>query len=181
MTLKPADWPGRLRAQDCYGGTSSDTIYHRGWLKNQGHRHDLFDGRPVIGILNTWSDLPSAVVTGGPVVKPLGEADKLRKDARMSGTAYGTVVLHTSPEAARGGPLAIVRDGDMIEIDVAARRIHLDIPDAEIAARLSCWTYPEDPPASGHDPLDHVEGADTGADFDILKGCRGAAVPKESH
>lgn len=55
--FKPAAWPRQLRSQHWYGGTSRDTIYHRGWLKNQGHPHDLFDGRPVIGILNTWSDL----------------------------------------------------------------------------------------------------------------------------
>ncbi|MCG6903314.1 MAG: dihydroxy-acid dehydratase, partial [Rhodobacter sp.] len=113
-----------------------------------------------------------------------GITDMVRiSDARMSGTAYGTVVLHTSPEAARGGPLAIVRDGDMIEIDVAARRIHLDVPDAEIAARLGAWSCPQTPPESGFARLfhDHVEGADTGADFDFLKGCRGAAVPKDSH
>lgn len=55
--FKPAAWPRQLRSQHWYGGTSRDTIYHRGWMKNQGHPHDLFDGRPVIGILNTWSDL----------------------------------------------------------------------------------------------------------------------------
>ncbi len=53
----PAPWPRKLRSQHWYGGTSRDTIYHRGWLKNQGYPHDLFDGRPVIGILNTWADL----------------------------------------------------------------------------------------------------------------------------
>ncbi|MEO1472147.1 MAG: dihydroxy-acid dehydratase, partial [Pseudomonadota bacterium] len=57
MSFVPAPWPRRLRSQEWYGGTSRDSIYHRGWLKNQGHPHDLFDGRPVIGILNTWSDL----------------------------------------------------------------------------------------------------------------------------
>ncbi len=57
MTFKPAEWPRKLRSQHWYGGTSRDTIYHRGWLKNQGYPHDLFDGRPVIGILNTWSEL----------------------------------------------------------------------------------------------------------------------------
>ena len=57
MTFKPSPWPRKLRSQEWYGGTSRDNIYHRGWLKNQGYPHDLFDGRPVIGILNTWSDL----------------------------------------------------------------------------------------------------------------------------
>ncbi len=113
-----------------------------------------------------------------------GITDMVRiSDARMSGTAYGTVVLHTSPEAAAGGPLAVVRDGDMIELDVPNRRLHLDISEAELAARLAAWTPPQDKPASGYAWLHqtHVEGADTGADLDFLKGCRGAPVGKESH
>ncbi len=57
MTFTPAKWPRRLRSQEWYGGNSRDTIYHRGWMKNQGYPHDLFDGRPIIGILNTWSEL----------------------------------------------------------------------------------------------------------------------------
>lgn len=56
-SFTPALWPRQLRSQHWYGGNSRDTIYHRGWMKNQGYPHDLFDGRPVIGILNTWSDL----------------------------------------------------------------------------------------------------------------------------
>lgn len=119
-----------------------------------------------------------------PKVLRKGVRDMVRiSDARMSGTAYGTVVLHTSPEAAVGGPLAIVRDGDMIEIDVPARRLHLELPDAEIARRLADWTPPADAPASGYARLfhTHVQGADTGADFDFLKGGRGKAVPRDSH
>jgi dihydroxy-acid dehydratase len=104
-------------------------------------------------------------------------------DARMSGTAYGTVVLHTSPEAAVGGPLAIVKTGDYIEIDVPNRRLHLDVPDAEIAERLLAWSPTVEAPASGYARLfhQHVEGADTGADFDFLKGSRGREVGKDSH
>ncbi len=104
-------------------------------------------------------------------------------DARMSGTAFGTVVLHTAPEAAVGGPLAVVQAGDMIELDVEARRLHLDISDEELSARLAAWTPTVPAPESGYAKLfhDHVDGADTGADFDFLKGCRGAAVPKDSH
>jgi dihydroxy-acid dehydratase len=119
-----------------------------------------------------------------PKVLRKGITDMVRiSDARMSGTAYGTVILHTSPEAAAGGPLAVVRDGDMIEIDVPARRLHLDISDADLAARLATWTPPPDPPLSGYAWLHHtqVEGADTGADLSFLKGGRGAAVGKESH
>ncbi len=85
-----------------------------------------------------------------PKVLRKGITDMVRiSDARMSGTAYGTVVLHTSPEAARGGPLAVVRDGDMIELDVPARRLHLDIPTAELARRLAAWRSPVERPSGG--------------------------------
>ncbi|MCL6707746.1 L-arabinonate dehydratase [Pseudomonas sp. R2.Fl] len=119
-----------------------------------------------------------------PKVLRKGITDMVRiSDARMSGTAYGTVLLHTSPEAARGGPLAIVKNGDFIEIDVDARRVHLDISDEEMQRRLANWRPTVETPASGYARLyhDHVEGADTGADFDFLKGCRGSAVGKDSH
>ena len=119
-----------------------------------------------------------------PKVLRKGITDMVRiSDARMSGTAYGTVVLHTSPEAAAGGPLAVVRTGDMIELDVAARRLHLDIPEAELAARLATWKPAVEPPASGYARLfhDRVQQAHTGADFDFLTGCRGNAVARESH
>ena len=119
-----------------------------------------------------------------PKVLRKGITDMVRiSDARMSGTAYGTVVLHTTPEAAAGGPLAVVRNGDMIELDVDARRIHLDIPDEELRQRLAEWKPTVEAPTSGYIKLfhDHVEGADSGADFDFLKGCRGAGIPKDSH
>lgn len=119
-----------------------------------------------------------------PKVLKKGITDMVRiSDARMSGTAYGTVVLHTSPEAAAGGPLAVVRSGDMIELDVAARRLHLDIPDQELQARLAAWAPSIERPTSGYEWLhaQHVEGADTGADLDFLKGCRGAPVGRDSH
>ncbi len=119
-----------------------------------------------------------------PKVLRKGITDMVRiSDARMSGTAYGTVVLHTSPEAARGGPLAVVRTGDMIELDVAGRRLHLDIPEAELAARLAAWQSPVARPAGGYAQLyhDHVQGAHLGADMDFLIGCRGNAVARESH
>jgi len=120
-----------------------------------------------------------------PKVLKKGITDMVRiSDARMSGTAYGTVILHTAPEAAAGGPLAIVQTGDMIEIDVAGRRIHLDLTDEEIAVRLADWTQPEVPAVNGgYTRLYHdaVEGADTGADFSFLKGCRGNEVPRDSH
>ncbi|MGR3454071.1 L-arabinonate dehydratase [Pseudooceanicola sp.] len=119
-----------------------------------------------------------------PKVLKKGITDMIRiSDARMSGTAYGTVILHTSPEAAAGGPLAVVREGDMIEVDVAARRLHLDIPDEELQARLAAWTPVVEKPESGYARMffDHVEGAHTGADFDFLRGCRGRGVARDSH
>ncbi|MDX8352905.1 L-arabinonate dehydratase [Cognatiyoonia sp. IB215182] len=123
-----------------------------------------------------------------PKILKKGITDMVRiSDARMSGTAFGTVALHTTPEAARGGPLAIVQDGDMIELDVEARRIHLDITDQELEDRLSKWSAEASGanprPESGYAMLyhDRVMGADTGADFDFLVGCRGNAVGKEAH
>jgi L-arabonate dehydrase len=119
-----------------------------------------------------------------PKVLRKGITDMVRiSDARMSGTAYGTVVLHTAPEAAAGGPLAIVRNGDMIELDVPGRRIHLDITDEEMKRRLAEWKKPEPPLSSGYWKLyvDHVLQADEGADLDFLVGKRGAFVPKDNH
>jgi dihydroxy-acid dehydratase len=119
-----------------------------------------------------------------PKVLRKGITDMVRiSDARMSGTAYGTVCLHTSPEAAAGGPLAVVQNGDMIELDVPNRRLHLDISDAELAARLAKWQPHDQGPASGYAMLHHrhVQGADTGADLDFLNGSRGNAVGRDSH
>lgn len=119
-----------------------------------------------------------------PKVLKKGITDMVRiSDARMSGTAYGTVILHAAPEAAAGGPLAVIQNGDMIDLDVNARTLNVDISDRELAARLSQWSPPEGTAKSGYAWLHnaHVEGADTGADLDFLKGCRGAPIPKESH
>jgi dihydroxy-acid dehydratase len=119
-----------------------------------------------------------------PKVLRKGITDMVRiSDARMSGTAYGTVVLHTTPEAAAGGPLAIVKNGDMIELDVPNRRLHLDISDEELQARLKAWTAPKPPLDSGYWKLyvDHVLQADQGVDLDFLVGKRGAFVPKDNH
>jgi len=119
-----------------------------------------------------------------PKVLKKGITDMVRiSDARMSGTAYGTVVLHTAPEAAAGGPLAVVQNGDLITLDVAARRLHLHVDDAELARRLAAWQAPAPAMASGYWKLyiDHVLQADQGADLDFLVGQRGAAVPKDNH
>ena len=113
-----------------------------------------------------------------------GVTDMIRiSDARMSGTAYGTVVLHTSPEAAAGGPLALVKNGDMIELDVPGRRIHLDVADAELAKRKAAWQAPKPHSERGYYKLytDHVLQADRGADLDFLVGKSGARVVRESH
>ena len=113
-----------------------------------------------------------------------GITDMLRiSDARMSGTAYGTVVLHVSPEAAAGGTLALVQNGDFIELDVPARRLHLDVSDEELALRRESWEPPKQTRKGGYQQLyvDHVMQADQGADLDFLVGCRGAEVPRESH
>ncbi len=118
-----------------------------------------------------------------PKVLKKGITDMVRiSDARMSGTAYGTVVLHTSPEAAAGGPLAVVQNGDMIELDVVARKLHLDVSDEEIARRLAGWKAPT-PPVRGWYKLyvDHVQQAHLGADLDFLVGSSGAPVPRDSH
>ena len=103
-------------------------------------------------------------------------------DARMSGTAYGTVVLHVSPEAAAGGPLALVQNGDFIEVDVPGRRLHLDVSDAELAKRRAAWKAP-DAPRRGWYKLyvDHVQQAHLGADLDLLVGGSGAEVKRDSH
>ncbi|WP_434134470.1 dihydroxy-acid dehydratase [Pseudomonas luteola] len=120
-----------------------------------------------------------------PKLLAKGITDMVRiSDARMSGTAYGTVVLHVAPEASAGGPLAVVRDGDMIELDCENGRLHLDISDEELQARLADW---QDPNANllggGYRKLyvDHVLQADEGCDFDFLVGCRGSEVPRHSH
>ena len=120
-----------------------------------------------------------------PKVLKQGVTDMVRiSDARMSGTAYGTAILHVAPEAAAGGTLALVRNGDMIELDVDARRLHLAVPDVELSKRRAAWQPPARVvPPGGYAGLyiDHVQQADRGADLDFLVGCRGHAVGRESH
>jgi dihydroxy-acid dehydratase len=118
-----------------------------------------------------------------PKVLRKGITDMVRiSDARMSGTAYGTVVLHTSPEAAAGGPLALVQDGDMIELDVPARSLKLEVSDEELARRRALWK-PLEPPKRGWQKLyvEHVQQAHLGADLDFLVGASGAGIPRDSH
>ena len=119
-----------------------------------------------------------------PKVLQKGVTDMVRlSDARMSGTAYGTVVLHVAPEAAAGGALALVENGDFIELNVPERRLHLAVSDEELAHRRARWTAPPRPMDRGYCRLyvDHVLQADKGADFDFLVGNSGAGVAREAH
>ncbi|HVG38281.1 MAG TPA: L-arabinonate dehydratase [Pyrinomonadaceae bacterium] len=141
-------------------------------LKNCGPRG--YPGMPEVGNM----PLP-------PKILQKGVTDMVRiSDARMSGTAYGAAVLHVSPEAAAGGPLALVRNGDMIELNVAGRRLHLDVSDQELARRRESWKAPELPLTDrGYYKLyvNHVLQADRGADFDFLVGKSGTELTRDSH
>ncbi len=140
-------------------------------LKNCGPKG--YPGFPEVGNFSLPRKLMAAGVT-----------DMVRiSDARMSGTAYGTVILHTAPEAAAGGPLALVKDGDMIELDVAGRRLHLDVSDEELAKRRAAWKAPKPHYTRGYGKLylEHVNQADEGVDFDFLKGGSGAGVTRGNH
>ncbi|OWK70594.1 IlvD/Edd family dehydratase [Pedobacter sp. AJM] len=113
-----------------------------------------------------------------------GVTDMVRiSDGRMSGTAYGTVVLHVSPESAIGGNLALVENGDIIELDVANKRIHLEVSDEVLALRRSNWVQPLSDATRGYVNLyvKHVQQADKGADLDFLVGGSGSAVTRDSH
>jgi L-arabonate dehydrase len=126
-----------------------------------------------------------------PKLLAQGITDMVRiSDARMSGTAYGTVVLHVAPEAMAGGPLGIVRDGDIIELDCHEGRLHLDISDAEMSERLAARAELQAQVQAkgggmkgGYQAMyiEHVLQADEGCDFDFLVGNRGSNVPKHSH
>jgi dihydroxyacid dehydratase/phosphogluconate dehydratase len=104
-------------------------------------------------------------------------------DGRMSGTAYGTVVLHVAPEAAAGGPLALVRTGDWITLDVPARTLTLEVPPGELASRRAGWQPPAPHASRGWTRLyaEHVLQANEGADLDFLVGSSGHEVPLDSH
>jgi L-arabonate dehydrase len=119
-----------------------------------------------------------------PKLLARGITDLVRiSDARMSGTAYGTVVLHVSPESAAGGNLALVANGDEIELDVEARKLELRVTDDDLNRRRAAWKPEPLTWIGGYQRLyiDHVLQADRGADLDFLVGCRGAGIPRESH
>jgi dihydroxy-acid dehydratase len=134
-----------------------------------------YPGMPEVGNM----PLPARLLAAGV-------RDMVRiSDARMSGTAYGTVVLHVAPEAAAGGPLALVRDGDPILLDVPGRRLEIDLPAAELARRepSAAMTAALPAPRRGWERLyiDHVMQADRGADLDFLTGSSGHDVGRQSH
>jgi len=119
-----------------------------------------------------------------PKLLKRGITDVVRiSDARMSGTAYGTVVLHVAPESAAGGPLALVQDGDAITLDVAKRQLRLNVDDAELARRRAAWKPPSLHGERGYVKLyvDHVLQANDGVDLDFLVGRSGSAVPRDNH
>lgn len=123
-----------------------------------------------------WGMLPIP----GKLVKA-GVRDMLRlSDARMSGTSYGACVLHVSPEAHVGGPLALLKTGDMVTVDIPGRRIHMEVSDEELAQRRAAWTAPEDPYQRGFGKMymAHVSQAHEGCDFDFLQTAAGAPVPE---
>jgi len=118
-----------------------------------------------------------------PKILKRGVTDMVRiSDARMSGTAYGTVVLHCAPEAAAGGPLALVQNGDLITLDVEARSLTLHVDADELERRRKAWQPPQPPVARGYTKLyvDHVLQANEGADFDFLVGGSGSYVPRDN-
>ena len=140
-------------------------------LKNVGPKG--YPGMPEVGNMG----MPKKLLEKGV-------RDMVRiSDGRMSGTAYGTVFLHVSPESAIGGTLALVENGDMIEVDVKNRRLHLDVSDEELARRRAAWKPAVDDTVRGYVKMyvDHVNQADKGADLDFLVGKTGSAVPKDNH
>ncbi|CAN5533073.1 L-arabinonate dehydratase [soil metagenome] len=140
-------------------------------LKGAGPRG--YPGMPEVGNMG----LPKKVLAKGVT-------DMIRiSDGRMSGTAYGTVVLHVSPESAIGGTLALVQNGDMIELDVKSRRLHLDVPEDELIRRKANWSPPKPMADRGyvHLYINHVMQSDKGADMDFLAGKSGSEVARDSH
>lgn len=140
-------------------------------MRNVGLRG--FPGMPEVGNM----PLPRKLLEQGV-------RDMVRiSDARMSGTAYGTVILHVAPEASLGGPLALVHEGDFIEVDMASGRLHLDVSEAELERRRGGWTAPPRKAMRGYEGLflDHVMQPDTGADFDFLVGQSGAHARENAH
>jgi L-arabonate dehydrase len=132
-----------------------------------------YPGMPEVGNL----ELPEKLIRKGIT-------DMVRiSDGRMSGTAYGTVVLHISPESSVGGNLALVQNGDMIDLDVKSRILNLDVPEEELQRRRAGWIKPKPRADRGYVKMfiEHVEQADKGCDFDFLKGGSGGEVLRDLH
>jgi L-arabonate dehydrase len=132
-----------------------------------------YPGMPEVGNL----ELPEKIIRKGIT-------DMVRiSDARMSGTAYGTVVLHVSPESSVGGTLALVKNGDIIELDVEKRSLNLVVGDEELKKRRAAWVRPEPVADRGYVRMfiSHVEQADKGCDFDFLKGGSGSSISRDLH
>lgn len=132
-----------------------------------------YPGMPEVGNV----DLPEKLLLKG--IKDIVRIS----DGRMSGTAAGTVILHVSPESAIGGALALVKDGDMIELDVEQRKLHLDVSDEELKNRKANWIAPQPVTNRGYVKfyIDHVQQANLGADLDILRGGSGSEVTRDLH
>lgn len=140
-------------------------------LKNVGPKG--YPGMPEVGNMQ----LPAKLLKRGIT-------DMIRiSDGRMSGTAFGTTFLHVSPESAIGGVLALVQEGDWIDVDVENRRLHLDVSDEELEERRKNWVPEPEPVNRGYVKmfLDHVQQADKGMDLDFLQGCSGSEVTRDSH
>jgi len=140
-------------------------------LKGAGPRG--YPGMPEVGNM----ELPEKLIKKGVT-------DMVRiSDARMSGTAYGTVVLHVSPEASVGGTLALVKTGDIIELDVEKRALNLLVSEEELQIRMNAWIAPKPVVERGYVRMfiDHVEQADKGCDFDFLIGGSGSVVLRDLH
>jgi len=201
MNVDPADehWLGRDRFV-LSAGHSSLTQYCQLYLGGFGLEladiealrtwGSLTPGHPEVGhtrfIECTTGPLGAGMPEWGMLPIPTkllkaGVSDMLRlSDARMSGTSYGGCLLHCAPEAHVGGPLALVRSGDRITVDVPARRIHLEVDDAELERRRAAWTPPPERYQRGWGWMfaRHVLQADQGCDFDFLETSFGAAVPE---
>ncbi len=176
---------------------SAQLVRHRGRAVVFRDIHDLasrIDSPDLAVDADSVLVLQNAGPVGGPGMPEWGQLpipQKLLKrgitdlvrvsDARMSGTAYGTVILHVAPEAAVGGPLGVVKDGDPIVVDVEAGRLDLDIPADDLDGRLAAWTAPPAPFSRGYGRLysEHVLQADQGCDFDILRKVPGEAASAE--
>jgi dihydroxy-acid dehydratase len=179
--------------------TSGDLLQHRGRavvFENMEDYHARIDDPDLDIDENCIMVLKGVGPVGYPGMPEVGNMDLPQKlikkgitdmvrisDGRMSGTAYGTVVLHVSPESTIGGTLALVENGDMIELDVKKRRLILDVPEEVLQKRRKLWSKPEPQAVRGYVSMftQHVEQAEKGCDFDFLKGGSGSVVLRDSH